>query len=106
MRRKDIIKNRSSLYYRLSSRVRKLDIFGHPVSLRYNKNPTYKSKIGGVFTIMVVAGLIGFFTLLLYDSFSYQSFSVTSYLEKFDIVTTGNYSFTLNRNNFDISMGF
>ena len=41
------------------------DIFGHPVSLKYQNQPTYRSFLGATMTFVVFGGILAYFLVLL-----------------------------------------
>ena len=46
----------------------KFDIFGHPISLNFNGHgSTFKTDSGGVLTLIVVFGLLGYFTSMIVE---------------------------------------
>ncbi len=40
--------------------VRSIDSYGHPINLTYNGDSTYKSMLGGFFTILARLGILAF----------------------------------------------
>lgn len=59
------MRNIYSFRYWLSESLRKFDIFGHPVTLRYKNHPDYKSELGGFVSLIFVLGIAGYFSFLL-----------------------------------------
>ena len=56
--------------------VRKFDIFGTPVSLKYKGDETFRTRIGGCITISIMLSLIALFleeTIELFHDRSYRS---------------------------------
>lgn len=46
-------KNKSySLRRKILGLIRGIDAFGHPINLTYKKDPTFKSVLGGLFTLL------------------------------------------------------
>ena len=51
------IVRKDSMSFRLQRAIKKLDVFGIPVSLTYKRDPYMKSFIGGLCTLIVRAGV-------------------------------------------------
>jgi hypothetical protein len=45
----------------ISKYITKLDIYGHPINLTYKGESTYKTLLGGIFTILAQFLIISFF---------------------------------------------
>ena len=56
--------------------ITSLDIFGYPISLTYNEDSSFKSLIGGLFTIMAELAILSYF--LLQVASIYQNAQTTS----------------------------
>ena len=67
---------------RIANGVKRIDIFGHPITLNYNKQPQYRSMIGGITTILVISGLSIYFAVLLQQTLTLQSYQVLSDMSK------------------------
>lgn len=48
----------------LESTLRRVDIYGHPVSLKYESSSTFKSPLGGCCTLLVVLIMVSQFLYL------------------------------------------
>ena len=59
-----------------------LDIFGHPISLRYKNQNTYKSYMGATLTLIAFTGIITYFSILLYELVNRKNFTITTTLQK------------------------
>ena len=49
----------------IGSGLRKIDRFGHPISLTYNDEATFTSPFGGFMTVLSVGALLSYFFILL-----------------------------------------
>ena len=61
-----------------SKKFRSLDIFGYPISLRYQNNETYKSILGASLTVLVFIGITAYFFLMIVDMINRDSYVVTT----------------------------
>jgi hypothetical protein len=50
---------------RLNSLLKKVDIYGEPISLKYNNAKTYKTAFGGFITVTFILGMLAYFIVLL-----------------------------------------
>ena len=48
----------------LSNTLQKIDIFGHPIGLKYKKSTFYTSEAGGVLTILIIGVIVAYFGML------------------------------------------
>eukprot|EP00347_Sterkiella_histriomuscorum_P004656 403359614 len=59
-------KKRGFGFFKFASRsLRSIDQYGHPIQLNYNGEETFKSSIGGIFTIISLFLVIGYFGILI-----------------------------------------
>jgi hypothetical protein len=65
--------------------LRALDIFGHPIMLKYKRESQYQTEIGGFFTVIVVMGLLGYFSYMLISTVNRTTFTVSNFVEKSDV---------------------
>lgn len=74
------MKNRKPFGFRdrIVRTFKQLDMFGHPITLKYKNEAQYKSTIGGVITLIVLMGLLTYCGILLRQMFSKQTFTVIS----------------------------
>lgn len=48
------------LFAKLSSFITSIDSYGTPVTFFYKQNPTYKTCLGGLVTIFICLGCLGY----------------------------------------------
>lgn len=65
--------------------LRKIDTFGHPITLTYKGEPTFKSPLGGFFTLAVYAIVISYFLTLLKGVITRENFTVTNTIKRRDL---------------------
>ena len=51
----------------LGAIFRKIDLYGHPITLKYQKSSTYKTIFGGVVTLISGIVITAFFALQVLD---------------------------------------
>ena len=59
------VKIKSSAANSFLNFVRSLDMYGHPVTLTFKKDSTYKSVLGGTVSILSFIGVVIYFLILL-----------------------------------------
>lgn len=92
-------KNRIS---KLFSIVRSLDSYGHPINLTYNGDSTYKSTIGGLFTIFARIAILGYFVSELLNVVDKKSTVTVSEIIRDTALDKTLYNFTSNE--FDMAV--
>ena len=85
------------------SRFKRLDIFGHPISLRYKNQHTYKSVVGASVTVVVFIGILTYFGILLIDLINKKNFTITTTLSK-GMLDESESKVFLTRDNFDMGI--
>ena len=82
--------------------MRSLDIYGHPINLTYKEHDTYKSVLGGAFTI--ISRLIVFIYLILeLKSVSDKKSTITT-TAKIINTATDTIQYTLDQSMFDFAV--
>ena len=61
--------------------LRDTDMFGHPIHLKYQGNPEYRSVFGGIVTIFSMIVLTLFTGLLLYRVATNEALSISNFTE-------------------------
>ena len=77
---KDNIKaiNKTSLLKFIATSLRNSDIYGHPINLTYNDSPTYKTILGGIWTLITRCGIFAYFVVQILGVINHQSAIRTS----------------------------
>lgn len=83
--------------------LRRIDNFGHPITLTYKGDSTFKSPLGGFFTLAVYAIVLSFFFTLLKAVIIRDNFTVTNTYTKRDIQDTSSI-LDLSIDNFEIAL--
>ena len=91
-----------SFYKKIGNFVRSIDSYGHPVNIMYKKNATFKSRIGGVFTILARMAILIYFCFSLADVINKKTTVTNSSYIRNTAVDTTEYHYDLN--NFDIAV--
>lgn len=89
---------------RLSQILKKADKFGHPVSLKYKQEARYKSEFGGLFTILMVLAIFGYFLDLMVNTLQQATYRVSTFIQKSDLTIDTTEQIVLDINNFDIAI--
>ena len=79
-----------------------MDIYGHPINLTYKEHETYKSVLGGVFTI-ISRLLVCIYLILEFKSVVDKKSTITS-TEKIINIATNSTQYTLDQNMFDFAV--
>ena len=67
---------------KLTTSLKSADIFGYPITLKYQGEQQHKSLIGGLATVLSLIGLAVFAAIMLINCFTNQSYSINSYMQK------------------------
>lgn len=78
-------------------------MFGHPIHLKYQGNPEYRSVFGGIVTIFTMIVLFLFTGLLLYRVATNEALSISNFTELKSQALDGEHYIQLNISNFDIA---
>jgi len=81
--------------------LKSLDQFGHAINLTYEGATTFKTKVGGFFTILSGIGVLAFFIIQLMKVIEKQSDVIT--LFNFRQVAVERLEMPLDTNKFDIA---
>ncbi len=82
--------------------IRGLDAFGHPISLSYNKNPTFQSFFGGLMTIISRSLLLIYFLNQVAVIIQKSRFTISKSTSVRDL-SADEVGITLNKGKFDIA---
>ncbi|TNV80330.1 hypothetical protein FGO68_gene3640 [Halteria grandinella] len=88
---------------RVANGLRKIDIYGHPISLKYEKSATFQSPLGGFCTIIVLFIILYQFFYLFIQTVQRDKFTVVLTESREDL-NINNSTYTLNQHNFDIAV--
>ncbi len=68
----------SKLRFLMGEGLRKIDRFGHPISLTYKNETTFKSSFGGTMTLLSILTLLAYFGVLLSQIIYSENYSITN----------------------------
>lgn len=71
--------------------------------MKYKRESEYQTEIGGIVTIIVVMGLLGYFSFTLVNTVKRNTFMVSNFIEKVNLANT-DYNIQLTKDTFDIGM--
>eukprot|EP00347_Sterkiella_histriomuscorum_P023350 403334981 len=82
--------------------LRKMDVFGHPITFTYKHNDSFKSSIGGVFTLLFRIGILVYFLIEISSVFQKKStIQNSTYIRNLSVDKTQT---NLDPSNFDIAV--
>ena len=87
---------------KIGSLIQKCDLYGHPINLTYNGEETFKSILGGVFSILYSLAVLAWLVASIAGAINHDgSITTSSY---FRDTTLDNATYSLNKSNFDIAL--
>jgi hypothetical protein len=95
-----VIKRKSTS--KLLKFIKSIDIYGHPISLTYKSETTYKSIIGGFSTILSRAAILGYLASYLVNVYNNDCTINKSSIFRNTIID--NTTYYLNESNFDFAI--
>ncbi|CDW71506.1 UNKNOWN [Stylonychia lemnae] len=90
---------------KLKELITNLDSFGHPITLTYKNQSTYKSLFGGIVTILIQLVVGGYFISQLAAVFNRDGSQITRQTKIMDLVLNDQ-KIQLDRSNFEIAFNF
>jgi hypothetical protein len=81
MKKSDKQRGFKTLTQTIIRQLRDTDMFGHPIHLKYQGNPEYRSVFGGIVTIFTMFVLFLFTGLLLYRVATNEALSISNFTE-------------------------
>ena len=89
----------------LLHRLRSLDLFGQPITLRYKDSNKFKTALGGLSTCIVGIGIFTYFFILLKQIIKHEKTHIVNSLQRNgDIAFDYDHNITLTKENFDIAI--
>src|SRR5687768_15343496 len=82
--------------------LRGIDMYGHPITLTYKNQATYKTALGGVFTIISRCLLLSYFLYQVVNIINHES-TITTTTHKNNI-TMDPTKYAFNSSNFDFAV--
>ena len=87
--------------------LRKIDIFGYPITLKFRGKDTFRTAVGGIFTLAIVLGLLSYFIIMLKQMVTNEYSQVYNSVKKIgNIAIDKTINFNLTTSNFDIALNF
>ncbi|CDW84085.1 UNKNOWN [Stylonychia lemnae] len=93
----------TKIYNKLKKTLRSFDSYGSPISLTYKNKTKFQTSMGGIITILFRLGVSIYFALQVMRIIKYEK---TVHVKNIDQGVSDNLSYDINKNNFDIAIGF
>ena len=96
------VDKKSAIMKKAKRFLKTFDQYGHPVTLQYKKDSSFRTPFGGFISLLMMLGLFVWFIILMRETINRENFTIVNSILRRDPNLESD-SLILNRTNFDIA---